>query len=129
MIKNKEQLLSLLESFIFDIREKLNVELKNAIYVETDLQNKVNGTHGNSQELYSKQLHYASRRTEELNTLSISPFFAKVIYANIIIAHVIKPNFWRQSCSSPVFPAASPLCSRFLPCFSACSPSPRKHHR
>ena len=80
MIKNKEQLLSLLESFILDIREKLNVELKNAIYVETDLQNKVNGTHGNSQELYSKQLHYASRRTEELNTLSISPFFAKVIY-------------------------------------------------
>ena len=31
MIKNKEQLLSLLESFIFDIREKLNVELKNAL--------------------------------------------------------------------------------------------------
>ena len=82
MIKNKEQLLSILKSFILDIRETVNGELKKAIYIETDLQNKVNGTHGNSQELYSKQLYYANRRTEELNTLHTSPFFAKVIYSS-----------------------------------------------
>ena len=82
MIKNKEQLLSILNFFIFDIRETVNGELKKAIYIETDLQNKVNGTHGNSQELYSKQLYYANRRTEELNTLHTSPFFAKVIYSS-----------------------------------------------
>lgn len=77
----KELLIDNLRGNVSDIRILITEELEKLVENEKELLIQVRRAQSIDQEIASQQLRYAQRRVKELESLLVSPFFAKVVYA------------------------------------------------